>query len=363
MISIFLYISSLILFSLFSYGFIDPNLIYFKNIFTDFAFQQRELTTFIYGILVLSLFLSFYFIYKNSSLNIKRVRNLILLVTFILIFSYPAALSYDIFNYITTAKVTFHYQENPYIVFPIEFTRDPYLLFTRAANKTALYGPFWILLTFIPFFAGFGNFLLTLFSFKLFIALFYLGTAYLIWQLSNKSFNSLIFFALNPLVLVETLVSSHNDIVMIFFALLSFYFVRTKKISSVFALVGSIFVKFATIFLIPVYLLYFFKKINKEKIYMYAAISMFFVFLLSPLREELYPWYAIWFLAFVSLIPKKEALKQFFIVFSLGLMLRYMPYMWSGNYFGLTPLVRNVLTLIPPLLYLSTVWLKRIYRS
>ncbi|MDP2649257.1 MAG: hypothetical protein Q8P10_00275 [bacterium] len=359
---ILLYILLLILFSLFSYVFIDPNLIYLKDVFTNFAFQQRELTAFIYTAVVLLLFLSFYFIYKNPNLNFKNIRNLILLTAFILIFSYPAALSYDIFNYMATAKVTFHYQENPYVIYPIEFSRDPHLLFTRAANKTALYGPFWILLTFIPFSVGFGNFLLTLLSFKLFIALFYLGTVYLIWRLSNKSLNSVIFFALNPLVVIETLVSSHNDIVMVFFALLSFYLVRTKRIFSTLALVGSILIKFATIFLLPVYLLYLFKKIKTEKIYMYAAVSMFIVFLLSPLREELYPWYAIWFLSFISLAPKKEKLKELLIFFSLGLALRYVPYIWSGSYFGTTPFVRNILMAAPPLLYLSTLWLKRIYR-
>ncbi|KKQ96296.1 MAG: hypothetical protein A3C27_02460 [Candidatus Levybacteria bacterium RIFCSPHIGHO2_02_FULL_39_36] len=360
MISFFLFIFSLILFSLFSYGFIDPNLIYFRNIFTNFAFQQRELTTFIYGALVLSLFISFYFIFKKPKFDFKNIRNLIILTTIILLFSYPATLSYDIFNYITTAKVTFHYQENPYIVFPIEFVNDPYILFTRAANKTALYGPFWILLSAVPHFAGLSNFVLTLFSFKAFIALFYIGTVYLLQKIDR---NAVLFFALNPLVIIETLVSAHNDIVMIFFALLAFYFIKTKKLFSIFALIGSILIKVGTIFLVPVYLLTLLNKVKGEKVYIYATISMFFVFLLSPLREELYPWYAIWFLAFVSLIPGREKMKELLIFFSLGLMLRYIPYMWSGNYFGATPLVRNLLMVIPPILYLFSLWLKRIYRS
>ena len=269
-------------------------------------------------------------------------------------------MSYDIFNYITTAKVTFHYQENPYIVFPIEFVNDPYILFTRAANKTALYGPFWILLSAVPHFAGLSNFVLTLFSFKAFIALFYIGTVYLLQKIDR---NAVLFFALNPLVIIETLVSAHNDIVMIFFALLAFYFIKTKKLFSIFALIGSILIKVGTIFLVPVYLLTLLNKVKGEKVYIYATISMFFVFLLSPLREELYPWYAIWFLAFVSLIPGREKMKELLIFFSLGLMLRYIPYMWSGNYFGATPLVRNLLMVIPPILYLFSLWLKRIYRS
>ena len=142
-----------------------------------------------------------------------------------------------------------------------------------------------------------------------------------------------------------------------------FYFIKTKKLFSIFALIGSILIKVGTIFLVPVYLLTLLNKVKGEKVYIYATISMFFVFLLSPLREELYPWYAIWFLAFVSLIPGREKMKELLIFFSLGLMLRYIPYMWSGNYFGATPLVRNLLMVIPPILYLFSLWLKRIYRS
>ena len=360
MISFFLFIFSLILFSLFSYGFIDPNLIYFRNIFTNFAFQQRELTTFIYGALVLSLFISFYFIFKKPKFDFKNIRNLIILTTIILLFSYPATLSYDIFNYITTAKVTFHYQENPYIVFPIEFVNDPYILFTRAANKTALYGPFWILLSAVPHFAGLSNFVLTLFSFKAFIALFYIGTVYLLQKIDR---NAVLFFALNPLVIIETLVSAHNDIVMIFFALLAFYFIKTKKLFSIFALIGSILIKVGTIFLVPVYLLTLLNKVKGEKVYIYATISMFFVFLLSPLREELYPWYAIWFIAFTAFLYKNKFLQNLVLVFSFGLMLRYIPYMASGNYFGPTPIIRNILMLSPVLVFLIYSWFRSLKRK
>ena len=40
---------------------------------------------------------------------------------------------------------------------PIEIPNEPYLAFTRAANKTALYGPVWILLTAIPHLLGQGD--------------------------------------------------------------------------------------------------------------------------------------------------------------------------------------------------------------
>jgi hypothetical protein len=289
-----------------------------------------------------------------------------LLIIFAGIFAYPAALSFDIFNYITTARVAFFYQENPYIIYPIEFLNDPYLEFTRAANKTALYGPFWILLTGIPHFAGLGNFILTLFFFKAFIALFFIGTVYIMRKIDKTA---AFFFILNPLVIIESLVSSHNDIVMMFFAILSIYlFFQKKHIFSFFSIIGSVLIKFASIFLLPVYLgmikdRIIGRKINQEKAFKYSAIFMFIIFLLSPLREEMYPWYAIWFIVFTSFLHKNKFLQNLVLVFSFGLMLRYIPYMATGDYFGTTPVIRNILMISPVLIFFLATWLKRYFLS
>src|SRR5260221_3326430 len=115
-------------------------------------------------------------------------------------------LSYDIFNYIATAKVLFLYHENPYIIMPIEFLGDPFLLFMHAANKLALYGPFWIIMTGIPFLFSVKNFILSLLLFKLFVASFYFGTILFFNKLA-KNLLSIFVFGLNPLVIIETSVS------------------------------------------------------------------------------------------------------------------------------------------------------------
>ena len=164
---------------------------------------------------------------NKKKIVFKDLRFLIFITIVILFFSYPGMLSFDIFNYIVTAKVLFFYHENPYIIMPIEFVGDPLLSFTHAANKISLYGASWILITAIPYFVGIGNFLLTLFSFKLFVSMFYLGTVFLIWKIS-KNLISVALFSLNPLVIIETLVSGHNDIVMVFFSLFSFYILMKK---------------------------------------------------------------------------------------------------------------------------------------
>lgn len=366
----FLYFLFLAGFMIFSYVFIDQNLFYFKRFYTGFYSINRQLTTAVYISLVL-LFFTFYgfFIWMNLKKMISSfdMKLLVLITSITMFFSYSAMLSFDIFNYLTTAKVIFSYHENPYIIMPIEFIGDTNLLFTHAANKIALYGPFWIGLSGIPYFLGFGNFLISLFNFKLFITAFYLGTLWLIKKITKNNY-SVILFALNPLVIIETLVGSHNDIVMMFLALFSFFFLMRKKIllASIF-LALSILVKYATIFLLPIFILTAIKiikkqKVNWDKVFLYSTISMFFIFLLSTLREEIYPWYAIWFLVFSFLIPQKRLLLYLSFAFSFGLLFRHVPFMLLGTHFGPTPLIKGFVTFFPAFLVLFYGYFKKIYR-
>lgn len=361
---VFFYFLFLIFLTVFSYLFLDPNFFYFKKIYTGFAFFNRPLVTSIYIILIL-FFFGFYSIFLKKSLNLKI---LIGITCVILLFSYSAMLSQDIFNYMTTAKVAFKYHENPYIVIPIEFVGDTNLLFTHAANKIALYGPFWIGLSGVPYFLGFGNFVFSLLGFKLLIVLFYLGTVWLIKNISKSNYSAAL-FALNPLVIIETLVGNHNDIAMMFFALFSFFFLMRKKILFASIFLGlSILIKYATIFLLPIFILTAIKivkkqKVNWDKVFLYSTISMFFIFLLSTFREEIYPWYATWFLVFSFLIPQRRFLLYLSFAFSFGLLFRHVPFMLLGTHFGLTPLIKSFVTFFPAFLVLSYGYFKKIYKQ
>ncbi|MBI2026152.1 MAG: hypothetical protein HYT06_02105 [Candidatus Levybacteria bacterium] len=348
------YFLVLILFSLFSYLFIDPNFVYLNNFYWGFAFSERFAVTTFYVLFILGFFgfyLYFLKLFREKIVNLKQFKLILLGTLSILFFSYPAMVSYDIFNYTTTAKVLFGYFENPYVVMPIEFPGETFLSYTHASNKIALYGPFWLILTGIPFVLGLGNFLIILLNFKIMISLFYLFSVYLIYKLT-KNLNQVVLFALNPLVVIESLVSGHNDIVMMFFVLLSFYLFKNKKIfMSIIFITLSIFIKYATLFLLPVFLYLIFmhfrnKKIDWKKIYLAATASMSIIFFLSPVREEIYPWYGIWFLIFVPFI-KNRMIKYIALTFSFSLLLRYIPFMYLGTYFGPTPIIKMALTFVP----------------
>lgn len=344
------------LFILFSYLFIDPNFPYLHSLYSGIAYDYRLPVTIAY-IFFIIIFFSFYVFFlrlvKRGTMDGKLFRRIIILQS-ILLFAYPALLSYDIFNYIATSKVLYFYKENPYIIMPIEFPGDPVLLFTHAANKLALYGPSWIVLSSIPYILGFKNFLLTIIMFKFFVGLFYAGSIWLLWKIS-RNLLTVSLFALNPLVVIETLISGHNDSVMVFFVLLSFFLVMRKRyILSFLCLILSVLIKYATIFLLPVYLFILYKKVTGknvqiETVFLWSGFLMFFAFLLSPVREEIYPWYAIWFLPFIFVLIKRRFLLLLALSFSFGLLFRYVPFMLLGTYFFPTPLIKELVTFVPPL--------------
>lgn len=359
----------------FSYLFIDGNLFYFKQFYTGFLYTQRLPLTIGYILFVVfSFVLYLFFVKKIKSLEFKK-KTLVYFIgitILILFFAYPAMLSYDIFNYILTAKVLYFYNENPYVIMPIEFIDEPYLKFTHAANKVALYGPLWILFTFVPHFVGVGNFIVTLFSMKLMMVIFYVAAIILLWKFSHDLIATAL-FALNPLVVIETLLSSHNDIVMVTLSILSIFLLLKKRIIlSIIFLFLSILIKYATIFLIPLFVysiwkIYKKKKLDHNQVFLLSSILMFIIFLLSTLREEIYPWYAIWFLPFVFLLHKKRSLTIVSIALTFGLLLRYTPFILTGDHFGITPVVKALVTILPPLLVslyflFKQKWLNKFFR-
>jgi hypothetical protein len=295
-----------------------------------------------------------------------RFRQLIPCVIFVcalLIISYPF-LSYDEFNYIATAKVAFTWHENPYVVMPIEISNDSNLCFTRAANKVALYGPTWLLLSWIPHTLGMGNIWQTIIAFKFMNALWYIGFCYLIWRVT-KNIKNVIFFSLNPLILIETLVSGHNDLIMMVLASGGLLLWQKKewmnRFIGLFIFILSIFIKGATVVIIP---LLFFRKLTQERLMFLASCLLLLVFFtIAPIREELYPWYAVWFFSVAAFLPypKYSLFWQFCIALSLGLELRHVPYMAMGYYEGPGPLLRTGLTIIPPFIWCVWMcWKKRL---
>ena len=208
---------------------------------------------------------------------------------------------------------------------PIDIPNEPSFAFLHAANKVALYGPVWIALTGIPHFLGMGNLLITLFTFKIFVIGWYLLLCYLIWIASGKKSWALAFFALNPLVTLSTLVDGHNDVVMMFFALSSFYLLGKKQyVGSVISLVLSVFIKYATVVLLPVYLYSLLlstcgKRVNIKSQWVWCSIAMYLIFFFHPSGKRFTPGILFGRLRFLLLLINQPYFTQLPMDFLLDL--------------------------------------------
>lgn len=313
--------------------------------FQSIGFFQRPQSALIFSVILVLMFVlyfSFLYLSKKNKITHKQVTFLVIGSFAILVFSYNA-FSYDLFNYVFDAKILTHYHLNPYLYKPLDFANDPMLNFMRWTQRTYPYGPTWLLLT-VPLSAlGLNLFLPTILMFKLLMGASYLGSAYLIYKISekifpaHKIFNTL-FFALNPLVLIEGLVSAHNDLPMIFLFLLSLHlYLNKKKILSNLSFLLSIGVKYSTFALFPVavyleYQKHKGKQINWEKIFIISIILSLFAVVLATLRTNFQPWYLLLSLSLASFIAYKRIIFVPAVVLTIFSTLTYIPYVYLSDY-------------------------------
>ncbi len=347
------YIISVIALFLYSYTQVDLNLTLsrasivqsLQKSFQYIGFYNRPLSTFAY-IGIVSLFYLLYFqvlsLVKNKSINRNKIWKIIYILVVVLIFSYPAFLSYDFFNYMFTAKTILVYHKNPYEIIPLMFAGiDPWLNFMRWTHLSTAYAPLWIFFSLIPYLLGFGYFILIMVNMKLLVALFYLLACKMIEKILSREKPTeaafgLALFALNPLIIVETLVSSHNDIVLSAFVLVSLWYLQKRDmISALFWLSMSIASKLMTIMLVPLYML------KKRTSWMLVAMIVGLVIVI--LKREFLPWYLVWVMPFVALEPSQKGMYIAFSILSCGLLLSYVPYLYIGSF---TPYGQQVKTTI-----------------
>ena len=342
--------------------------------FQQIGFFQRDISTSLFLIIISALFLYyvyFLFLALEKKLKIKTLRNLILITGVVLSFSY-IAFSYDLFNYIFDAKIITFYGENPYFKRALDFPGDPMLSFMHWTHRYYPYGPFWLVLTVPLSFAGMQVFLVTYFLFKFLATAFYFGSIFLIYKI-NKHINkgseifNTVLFALNPLVIVEGLVSSHNDIAMVFFALLGIYLYLIKnKLLGIISVVISAAIKIPTLVLLLPMLINILPLNKKYKlegdrfitsIVVLGAVGIFY----SMTRLEIQPWYFLWVLPYLSLLKPNKYVICLSIGISLGLLLRYSVFLYFGNWDGILIPTRNIITIIPIILSLliAFVWSRK----
>jgi hypothetical protein len=298
------------------------------------GWYQRPLVTAIFVILCL-LFFGIYFLLLRKNWQFSCLLGVGLLG----IFSYPL-FSYDIFNYLFNAKMVWIYHANPHLQTAIEFSRDPLLRFMQNVHTSAPYAYGWTVLSLLPGLVWFtGKFTLAFWAMKVFISAFWLGQLWILKKLVNKLFPQeqwrFWLFALNPLVLVETLINGHNDVAMMFFALVSYWLLlQSKKVKAILLLLLSAAIKYVTIILLPLYFL------PRRFFPIFASLLLTAVMFVRP--EQLHSWYLIWAFS-LAVLAKPKWLVAVVTALTFGALLRYAPYIYYGNWDPPVYLIRNLI--------------------
>ncbi len=178
------------------------------------------------------------------------------------IFVYPIT-SPDLFTYFVRSLVMIQYHINPIIIPPVQLNNDP-LMQLAGANITlsSPYGPLGILLQALPIVITGRNILASLLLYKLLFSALLLATAFLVYKILSQiapkfALAGALAVAWNPFVLFEYSINGHNDIVMMFFVVLAiFTLLKEHPVWALTLLTASALIKFASLVLIPLFLIY-----------------------------------------------------------------------------------------------------------
>jgi hypothetical protein len=139
-----------------------------------------------------------------------------------LLAAYPAG-SADVFTNILDGRMRWVYGLNPLVSPPSAVSFDPLYPHLVWQNEPTYYGPLWYWLLFVPSKLSSGSVARSVVAFRLVTIPFLAGSAYLTARIASRRSPGLapaaaLAVGWCPLLLWETSVNGHNDIVMAFFA-------------------------------------------------------------------------------------------------------------------------------------------------
>lgn len=382
--SLLVYLLLLLVYAVFSFSFTDPNLVFTSNeLYWQFQsfmwrtfFSNERLQATLYSLLVISLSIAWVWLahdlktlHKKGQLTMKRGFLVLMLASLPLIFSYNA-LSHDVFNYMFNAKMVIEYGKDPHVFTALDFPNDLWTRFMHNTHTAAPYGYGWTGLSLLPYSLGFSLFSITWIIFKLFSVASLFLTYFLLLRIIpffkrtlNDNVFAVLITLLHPFVLIEVVSNAHNDLWMMVFALASVFIALSNRLSftlrisvSLLLLTASISIKYATAVLLPWilllliikdagYLQSFVTGIKKFalrflapllsnmylKLFPTVAVLSLCILFLLPKSQFFHPWYFLWIIVWLPLLAQKK-LASLLLISSSVLLLRYIPWIWSGGY-------------------------------
>ncbi len=378
--SFVLYVFTIGIATLFSYSFVDPNLVISSNALYWQWQQWLWLTWFDHPLfqaqtyaLVISMqwiaFASFAWQVKKNWHRQQVASMLLIMFAVVLGVAFLSYnwLSHDVFNYLFNARMVVAYQANPHLNTALDFPWDPWLRFMHNTHTSAPYGYGWTGISLLPYILGGGKFLSSWLLFRLMAVLSLLSTGVVIWRWlawsGLKDRQWLLFLLLcSPFVLSEVIMNAHNDLWMVLPAVSSIFILDgwrkqggVFQLATALALIGfSISIKFATVVLVPLMILMVASRwvpnlkkiqtINVTQVSLIASLLMF-IPLFDGRSQYFHPWYLLWSLMWLPLLKSKwwQALLAGFAISS---MYRYLPWIAAGGFQGDVLLHQQLVTWI-----------------
>lgn len=253
---------------------------------------------------------------KDIFESIKSILKYVAIIGGIFVVMLPWTCS-DIFYYMGVGELDSVYNENPYYVSMEEYYNENAdaenindEIFLQGASNywastTVVYGPIAQMLFKLCALVSFKNINLCILVFKLLNLTIHLFNTYIIYKISNKKEFSIL-YGLNPFILLEFIANVHNDIIVIFFVLLSLFFLIKKKniVGSVICLAFATGIKYSTVLMLPLIILYHFRDEHNiwKKILHCIKYGIFFLLLFAleylPYVED--------FNVFLAMLPQTD---------------------------------------------------------
>ena len=318
----FLYSIIILFFSIYSYSLVALNLTLFnhklwdsfRNFIIQIGYFNRGLSTIIFFSGIVILYLLYFLSQKTKPSPIK----LALVIGSVSLIAYPF-LSHDFFNYMFDAKILTFYGKNPYLFRALDFPADHWIRFMHWTHRVYPYGPTFLPITLIPSFLSGGKFILSLFFFKLTFTLFYLAA---VWAVNKIDKNKALIIATHPLIIIEGLITPHNDLIAMSLGLIGVYLLFNKNVWSRILFFLSGLIKYSTL---PILLI---SKKNKW-LNILAFIGILVPLFYLSFYSEIQPWYFLSLFIFLPIFPDLIKKTELFL---MGLICSYYPYIMLGGW-------------------------------
>jgi hypothetical protein len=245
-----------------------PLLSYYQSL-TDIGYMQNHSqASFAAFIIVMTVAFAFYGFawWETYKYNDRATLGLILgfgaLFALTMAFVYPGT-AIDVFTYITQSIILVLHHANPMVTPGTMYPDDPLMSMAGGLVSTpSPYGPLAILIDAIPTVIFGRNLLENLLLLKFLFSAFILIEAFLVYKIllhyaPKLALAGALFICWNPDILFEYSANSHNDIiVMLFVTVAVLALVKDRHVLACALLVASILVKYVTLPLLPLFLLY-----------------------------------------------------------------------------------------------------------